>query len=97
MVKARFQELNELVQKLTTLVWQFLENVRASYSLCPLQIRLEFFAPSLVAFADGVIAMNTVLNNFVCDSAIAVFCSGAKRNPLIVYGHVLRNREGGFQ
>ena len=92
MVKAQFQELNELVQESAAFVWQFLENVRASYSLCPLQIRLELFAPSLVAFADGIALMNAVLNNFICDSAIAVFCSGAKRNPLVMNRHILRNR-----
>ena len=92
MVKAQFQELNELVQESAAFVWQFLEKVRAFDCLCPLQIRLEFFTPSLVAFADGVVAMNAILDNFICDSAVTIFCGCAKRNPLIVYGDLLRNR-----
>ena len=93
MAKTQFQELNELVQKLLAFAREFFVEVRFAYSFCPLQIRLELFAPSLVAFANGVAFVNAVVNDLVRNRCVTVFSGGAKRNPLIVNGNVLRNRE----
>ena len=93
MAKTQVEELNEFVQELTTLVWELFVKARTAYSLCPLQIRLELFAPSLVAFADGVALVNAVVDDLVRNGRVAVFGGGAKRNPLVVNRNVLRNWE----